>query len=164
VQLAAAEGSARNTDFNLLGGAFGSRAGGSVGAYANTPEGKVLVAAFTDSMNNLIRALKSYQAQTVKGGLGAGGQLAVQGGVQGNSMAGGSSMFEGVMTERNYNSAVKVYEYAIVLKDKSQTYRFNSPRKILFKNDLVGFDVVNGKVDENSIRLLEAKYFQKYWQ
>ena len=77
VQLAAAEGSARNTDFAGLGGLFGGRAGGSLGAYANTPEGKVIVAAFTDSMNNLIDAVRNYKMQTVKGGLGAGGTMKV---------------------------------------------------------------------------------------
>lgn len=77
VQLAAAEGSARNTDFAGLGGLFGGSAGGALGAYSKTPEGKVIVAAFTDSMNNLIVALKNYKAQSVKGGLGAGGTLKV---------------------------------------------------------------------------------------
>lgn len=77
VQLVAAEGSARNTDFALLGGmGFGSAAGGA-GAYSKTPEGKVIIAAFTDSMNNVIKAAKSYKAQSVKGGLGAGGTMSV---------------------------------------------------------------------------------------
>lgn len=77
VQLAAAEGSASNTDFAGLGGLFGSKGGGLLGAYASTPQGKVIVAAFTDSMNNLITAVKNYKAQSVKGGLGAGGTLKV---------------------------------------------------------------------------------------
>ncbi|MDL0087895.1 CsgG/HfaB family protein [Campylobacter gastrosuis] len=77
VQLAAAEGSASNMDFAGLGGLFGSSAGGALGAYSKTPQGKVIVAAFTDSMNNLIKAVKNYKAQSVKGGLGAGGTLKV---------------------------------------------------------------------------------------
>lgn len=77
VQLAAAEGSARTTDFAGLGGLLGSSSGGALGAYTKTPEGKTIVAAFTDSMNNLIRALKNYKAQDVKGGLGTGGTLKV---------------------------------------------------------------------------------------
>lgn len=79
VQLAAAEGNAENTDFSLMGGLFGSRVGGKASGYSNTSEGKVILAAFTDSMNNLIRALKAYKAQNVKGGLGTGGSLGVQG-------------------------------------------------------------------------------------
>lgn len=160
VQLAAAEGSARNTDYSLVGGMFGSSVGGGAGAYGKTPEGKVLVAAFTDSMNNLIKAVKSYKAQTVKGGLGTGGQL----GVQGSQTTASNTSFEGVMTDRNFNQATNLYEYVIVLKDKSQSYRFNSPRKITYKNDLVRFALKGDAVDVNSIQLIERKYLQKYWQ
>ncbi|MBL0355249.1 MAG: peptidoglycan-binding protein [Dechloromonas sp.] len=80
VQLAAAEGSARNVDFGMLGGLFGGGGGGIGGGYANTAEGKVIVAAFTDSYNNIVRAVRNYRAQEVQGGLGTGGQLGVQGG------------------------------------------------------------------------------------
>ncbi len=77
VQLAAAEGSARNVDYGMLAGLVGGSAGGAGGAYSNTAQGKVVVAAFTDSLNNLVSAVKQYKAQNVKGGLGAGGQLKV---------------------------------------------------------------------------------------
>jgi len=80
VQLAAAEGSAKNFDFNLFGGAFGWAGGGGAGGYSNTPEGKIIIAAFVDSYNQLVRAVRNYRAQTVKGGLGTGGALGVQGG------------------------------------------------------------------------------------
>jgi len=79
VQVAAAEGSASNVDFNLLGGAVGGGLGGLGGGYSNTAEGKVIVAAFTDSYNNIVRATRAYRAQHVKGGLGTGGKLRVQG-------------------------------------------------------------------------------------
>ncbi|MGQ9499029.1 MAG: CsgG/HfaB family protein [Dissulfurimicrobium sp.] len=78
VQVAAAEGSARNMDFGAMGGIFGAALGGVGGGYANTAEGKVIVAAFTDAYNNLVRAVRSYKAQEVKGGLGTGGHLGVQ--------------------------------------------------------------------------------------
>lgn len=79
IQLAAAEGSAKNFDFNLFGGLF---AGGFAGAggYSNTPEGKILVASFMDSYNQLVKAVRNYKAQEVQGGLGTGGALGVQGG------------------------------------------------------------------------------------
>ncbi len=80
VQLAASEGSAKNFDFNLFGGMFGGGVGGGLGAYSNTPEGKILTAAFMDSYNKLVMAVRNYKAQTVKGGLGTGGRLGVQGG------------------------------------------------------------------------------------
>ena len=79
VQLAAAEGSARNMDFGAMGAIFGGGFGAGGGGYTNTAEGKVIVAAFTDSYNNLVRAVRNYRAQEVKGGLGTGGNLGVQG-------------------------------------------------------------------------------------
>jgi Curli production assembly/transport component CsgG len=79
VQIAAAEGTARNFDFGFFGAAF---TGGlaSAGGYSNTPQGKVVTAAFADSYNQMVKSLRNYQAQTVKGGLGTGGKLGVQGG------------------------------------------------------------------------------------
>lgn len=79
VQLSASEGSSRNTDFNLFGGLFGGGAGGGAGGFTNTPEGKVITAAFIDSFNQMVRALRNYRAQTVEGGLGTGGTLSVDG-------------------------------------------------------------------------------------
>lgn len=80
VQIAAAEGTAGNFDFGLLGAAFGGGAGGGAGGWSRTPEGKVITAAFADSYNQMVKALRNYRAQTVKGGLGTGGRLGVQGG------------------------------------------------------------------------------------
>jgi Curli production assembly/transport component CsgG len=80
VQLAAAEGSAKNVDFNLFGAAFGGGLGAGAGGYTNSPEGKLIMAAFADSYNQLVRAVRNYSAQTVKGGLGTGGALGVSGG------------------------------------------------------------------------------------
>ena len=80
VQLAAAEGSAKNFDFAVGGGIFGCGAGGALGGYTDTPEGKILTAAFMDSYNKLVRAVRNCRTQTVKGGLGTGGRLGVQGG------------------------------------------------------------------------------------
>ena len=87
VQLASAEGAASNTDFNLFGAGFGSGAAGGLGGYTNTPEGKVLAGAFADAYNRLVGAVRNYKAQEVKGGLGTGGQLGVQGGTTAASQA-----------------------------------------------------------------------------
>jgi len=80
IQLAAAEGSAKNVDIGAVGGLFSGGIGGGLGGYTNTSEGKVIVAAFTDSFNNLVQALRSYKIQEIKGGPGTGGSLKVQGG------------------------------------------------------------------------------------
>jgi len=80
VQISAAEGTAGNFDFGIFGAAFGGGGFGGGGGYAKTPEGKVITAAFADSFNQMVKALRNYKAQTVKGGLGTGGRLGVQGG------------------------------------------------------------------------------------
>jgi len=74
LQLAAAEGSARNWDFGMMAGFFHHGLAGAKG-FSNTPQGKVLAASFMDSYNQLVRAVRSYKAQSVDGGLGNGGQL-----------------------------------------------------------------------------------------
>jgi curli biogenesis system outer membrane secretion channel CsgG len=78
VQVAASEGSAKTYDIGGLGALFGSNLGGIGGGYANTPEGKVLVAAFLDAYNKLVKAVKNYKMQIREGGLGTGGELKVQ--------------------------------------------------------------------------------------
>jgi hypothetical protein len=80
VQLAATEGNSSKTDFGAWGGVFGGGAAAGLGGYTNTPEGKVISSAFADAYNHLVRAVKTYKAQEVRGGLGTGGRLGVQGG------------------------------------------------------------------------------------
>jgi len=76
VQISASTGSAKNYDIGFGFARAGSGFGG-LGAYSNSPQGKVLVAAFADSYNQMVRSLRNYKAQQVKGGLGKGGQLKV---------------------------------------------------------------------------------------
>lgn len=80
VQVSAAEGSAKNFDFGFFGASFTGGLAGGGGGYSSTPQGKVITAAFADSYNQMVRALRNYKAQSVKGGLGTGGRLAVHGG------------------------------------------------------------------------------------
>ncbi len=80
VQISASEGSAKNFDFGFLGASLVGGLAGGGGGYSSTPQGKVIVAAFADSYNQMVRALRNYRAQTVQGGLGTGGRLGVQGG------------------------------------------------------------------------------------
>ncbi len=80
VQISASEGSAKNFDFGFLGAGFAGGLAGGAGGYGSTPQGKVIVTAFADSYNQMVKALHNYRAQTVKGGLGTGGRLGVQGG------------------------------------------------------------------------------------
>jgi curli biogenesis system outer membrane secretion channel CsgG len=74
IQLAAAEGSARNWDFGMMAGFFDRGLAGANG-FSDTPQGKVLAASFMDAYNQLVLAVRAYKAQAVAGGLGNGGVL-----------------------------------------------------------------------------------------
>ncbi|MGE4560005.1 MAG: hypothetical protein AB7E77_07380 [Desulfobulbus sp.] len=77
VQIAASEGSSTATNFGAAMAAFGGGVGGGLGGMTHTPEGKATVAAFLDAYNGMVRALRNYKAQNVRGGLGRGGTLKV---------------------------------------------------------------------------------------
>lgn len=77
VQISAAIGSAKNFDFGLFGGLFSGGLLPGIGGYTDTPEGKILTAAFADSYNQMVKALRGYEAQQVEGGLGKGGAFEV---------------------------------------------------------------------------------------
>jgi hypothetical protein len=58
LQVAAAEGSAKATDF-ALGGLLGAGGvGGGLGGYTNTAEGKVIASSYVDNWNNIVRAVR----------------------------------------------------------------------------------------------------------
>jgi hypothetical protein len=78
VQVAASEGSSTATNFGAVMGGFGATAGGVLGGYQRTPAGQATVAAFVDSYNKMVVAVRNYRAQEVRGGLGTGGQLRVR--------------------------------------------------------------------------------------
>lgn len=63
LQVAAAEGSAKATDF-ALGGILGAGGvGGGLGGYTNTAEGKVIAASFIDNWNNIVMATRGRLAK-----------------------------------------------------------------------------------------------------
>lgn len=75
VQIAISEGVASKRDFSW--GAIAGGGGGAVGigAWQNTPEGKIIAGAFMDSFNQMVSAARNYQAQSTGGALGTGGAL-----------------------------------------------------------------------------------------
>ncbi|WP_139345307.1 CsgG/HfaB family protein [Pseudocolwellia agarivorans] len=79
VQVSAAVGNAKNYDFSFAGGLFSGGAFAGAGGFSNTPEGKIITASFADSYNQMVKALRNYKAQSVRGGLGKGGLLQVGG-------------------------------------------------------------------------------------
>jgi Curli production assembly/transport component CsgG len=62
IQVAAAEGSASKSDFNIGGflGGFGGGGGGALGlgGYSNTAEGKIIAASFADNYNKVVQAVR----------------------------------------------------------------------------------------------------------
>jgi hypothetical protein len=58
VQVAAAEGSTRKADLQLSSTLLGRRAGGSVGGYGKTNEGKIIAAALLDNFNNVVAVVR----------------------------------------------------------------------------------------------------------
>lgn len=79
IQVAAAEGNSTSTNIGGSLGALFSAGGGAASAYSRTPAGKATLAAFVDSYNQLVVAVKNYKPQTIDGGPGTAGALKVQG-------------------------------------------------------------------------------------
>lgn len=73
-QIAAAQGSARQTDVGAGIGLLGGMLGG-LNVYATTPAGKIVAAAFLDAYRRLVAASRQYRAQSVTGAVGKGGAL-----------------------------------------------------------------------------------------
>ncbi|MEO1768007.1 CsgG/HfaB family protein [Thiobacter aerophilum] len=73
-QIVAAQGSAKNYDLGVGVGVLGGLLAG-VNAYANTPQGKIVAAAFLDAYNKLVTAARQYAPQQAKGTVGQGGKL-----------------------------------------------------------------------------------------
>lgn len=92
IQVAAAEGSAQKTDFNIGAALFGSGGGAALGGYGNTSEGKIVAASYLDNWNNIVRTIRNQPsllqargsiasqanaAGSVKAGAGAAGDIYV---------------------------------------------------------------------------------------
>lgn len=58
IQVAAAEGSTRKADLNLLGRMHNRTTYGSLGGYGNTNEGKIVAAALLDNYNKIVRVVR----------------------------------------------------------------------------------------------------------
>ncbi|MBX3703797.1 MAG: SH3 domain-containing protein [Steroidobacteraceae bacterium] len=59
VQVAAAEGSSKKADLALGAAIFGGGAGGGIGGYGNTNEGKIIAASFADNYNNIVSVIRN---------------------------------------------------------------------------------------------------------
>jgi len=59
VQVASAEGSSKKADLALGTAIWGGGAGGGIGGYGNTNEGKIIAASFADNYNNVVRSIRN---------------------------------------------------------------------------------------------------------
>jgi hypothetical protein len=84
IQVAAAEGSARQTDFALGAAIFGANGGGALGGYTNTNEGKVITASFLDNWNNIVRNIRD-SASLIQAKAGPASQANAANSVQANA-------------------------------------------------------------------------------
>ena len=75
VQLSMSEGNSTTRNISGALSIFGDSASASLRGFSRTPEGQATVAAFVDSYNKMVVALRSYKAQELSGGIGRGGQL-----------------------------------------------------------------------------------------
>ena len=91
IQVAAAEGSAKQTDFNLGGALFGGGGGAALGGYTNTNEGKVITASFLDNWNNIVRAIRN-NASLIQAKAGPASTANQAGSVQAGAAAEGDVM------------------------------------------------------------------------
>jgi hypothetical protein len=66
VQVAAAEGKAKKTDFSLGLLGWGGGMVGAVGAYTSTAEGKIIASSYMDNYNNIIKQLKADPAMMAR--------------------------------------------------------------------------------------------------
>jgi Curli production assembly/transport component CsgG len=91
IQVAAAEGSAKQTDWGLGGTIFGGGGGAAFGAYTNTNEGKVITASFLDNWNNIVRAVRN-NASLIQAKAGVASQANAAGSVVANAANAGDVM------------------------------------------------------------------------
>ncbi len=59
LQIASATGNAEKTDWSVGGLLVGGGAAGGLGAYTNTPEGKVIAASYLDNWNNIVQSIRN---------------------------------------------------------------------------------------------------------
>ncbi len=87
IQVAAAEGSAEQTDFTL-GGFLG---GAAMGGYSSTNEGKVIAASYLDNWNNIVRSIRNDPSLLAPTG-GAAAQANAANSVRANPVTAGAVM------------------------------------------------------------------------
>ena len=92
IQVAAAEGMAKKTDFGVSGWNWGGAGYTSLGGYTNTPEGKMVAASLLDNYNKIVMTVRN-QASLVKTSSAASKGNAGASTREGMPVAAGASVF-----------------------------------------------------------------------
>jgi curli biogenesis system outer membrane secretion channel CsgG len=92
IQVAAAEGQAKKTDFGMRGWNWGGAGYSSLGGYTNTPEGKMVAASLLDNYNRIVNTIRSQpsliKTSSAASKVNAGASLR-----EGTPVAAGASVF-----------------------------------------------------------------------
>ncbi|MBC7684711.1 MAG: peptidoglycan-binding protein [Bdellovibrionales bacterium] len=92
IQVAAAEGMAKKTDFGVSGWNWGGHGYTSLGGYTNTPEGKMVAASLLDNYNKIVMTVRN-QTSLIKSGSVASKANAGASVREGVPVAAGASVF-----------------------------------------------------------------------
>ena len=92
IQVAAAEGVAKKTDFGVSGWNWGGAGYSSLGGYTNTPEGKMVAASLLDNYNKIVTIVRN-QASLVKSSSAESRVNAGASTREGTPVAAGASVF-----------------------------------------------------------------------
>lgn len=92
IQVAAAEGMAKKTDFGMRGWNWGGAGYTSMGGYTNTPEGKMVAASLLDNYNKIVMTVRN-QSSLVKTGSVSAQVNAAASAREGVPVAAGSSVY-----------------------------------------------------------------------
>jgi hypothetical protein len=92
IQVAAAEGMAKTTDFGISGWNWGGAGYQSLGGYTNTPEGKMVAASLLDNYNKIVLSVRN-QASLIKNNSAASAVNAGAATRSGVPVAAGASVF-----------------------------------------------------------------------
>ena len=137
VQVAAAEGSTRKADLSAGGALFGGGAGGAVGGYGNTNEGKIIAAALMDNYNKvvtvvrndpaLVRNVGSLKHEAAAGGTKKGGTVFEDGDVLSPKIANVKMLAEPLDTAKSLVTLGRADEVVVVGAEKDGYIHVQGP-------------------------------------
>lgn len=102
IQVAAAEGMAKKTDFGVSGWNWGGSGYTSLGGYTNTPEGKMVAASLLDNYNKIVATIRN-QASLVKTRSHVSGVNAGASTREGTPVGAGASVFARLATVKVFS-------------------------------------------------------------